>query len=136
MKYLLPINNSKLSLETVKKSIEQIEENAEIIFIHCVPTQKSRQDNVLTNNQSKRESLADTAITHATEICEEYNINYTTEIFYAESIPKGIKEAEKEYEPDAVIMSHRNTRPPTKSITKNVLQETETPVTVFTEKTL
>lgn len=136
MKYLIPINNSKLSLDTVRESIEQIEDNAKIILIHCVPTRKSRQDNILTSNQSKRESLAETAIKNATEICEDHNIDYTTEILHAESIPKGIKDAEKEYEPDAVIMSHRNMRPPAKSITKNVLQETETPVTVFTEQTL
>lgn len=134
MKYLIPITNSKLSKETLRKTIETAEEDAKLIILHCVSDQLNRKQNMFVNNQDKKESIAKNTIKNAKKLCSEYDIEYTTEVLYSESVERGIREAEQKYNPDKVIMSHRNTRPPEKSITKNVLREIETPITIFTEQ--
>lgn len=136
MKYLLPITNSELSRETVKKTIEQATEDAMFIIIHCVPDQLERKDNLFVNDQKRRESVAQTALQKAEEICIDYNADYSTDVVYAETIEDGIKQAESEYEPDKVILSHQNTQTVQRSITRNILRDSETPITVFTEQML
>lgn len=135
MKYLLPVNNSKISIETVEKTLQEVKPNNEIVIVHCLPDQRELHGDTFISNQEKREKLAEETIEKVQSLCERYDFaNYKTEILYSTSIAEGIKTAEDRFEPDEIRMGHKNTRKDQKSITKSLLQISETPVTVVTEK--